>query len=169
MAQAILLLGGNMGDTRAKLLRAAELLEESGVVVKSRSTTRESEPWGFGSAETQRFVNQAFLVETELSAEELLCATQRAEITLGRRRDEEQEEKFARGERYASRRIDIDIIFYEDLRMQSECLTLPHPLMQEREFVLRPIVEIAAAWRHPELGRSCEELLEELISRDSGL
>lgn len=166
MAQAILLLGGNMGDTRALLQVAAERLTASGVEIVQSSAMIETEPWGFESTETNRFVNQALEVHTLLTPHELLDATQRAENEVGRARNEEALERAVRGEKYASRKIDIDIIFYDDCTLKSDRLTLPHPLMQDRDFVLRPIVEIAPAWPHPTIGKSCRELLNDLTRGD---
>ena len=72
----------------------------------------------------------------------------------------EAAEKAATGERYASRVVDIDIIFYDDIVVDRCDLKLPHPLMHEREFVLRPMLEVAPAWRHPILGKTVEEMIE---------
>ncbi len=168
MAQVILLMGGNIGDTTMLLGQAVKLLAAKVGRMVSCSTLLETEPWGFsdGVNVVAKFINQAVWIETDLLPEALLEVVQRVETEVGRERGQEQEEREARGERYASRKIDIDIIFYDDIVFQSERLTIPHPLMQEREFVLRPMVEIAAEWRHPLLGKSCQELLNELKNRD---
>ncbi len=158
----MLLLGGNMGDVRASIERAAELLEERVGMVVKRSSMMQSEAWGF-EEQTAPFVNQAIELECGCSPEELLDLTQAIEQELGRRREEEAQLKARSGERYCSRSIDIDIIFYGERSYESERLTIPHPLMHRREFVLRPIVEIAAKWQSVVLGHSCEELLDDLL------
>ncbi len=158
----MLLLGGNLGDTRALLRESVGLIARRVGRVVSCSSELESEPWGFGDCTTAKFVNQAVWVECEMSEEELLDVTQQIEIEVGRERDVERREKSERGELYASRRIDIDIIFYGERLYRSDRLVIPHPLLQQREFVLRPIVEIAPEWRHVVLGVSCRELLAEL-------
>ncbi|MFI3270135.1 MAG: 2-amino-4-hydroxy-6-hydroxymethyldihydropteridine diphosphokinase [Rikenellaceae bacterium] len=164
--EAILLLGSNLGDSRALLSLAVEMLVAEGVELVAKSSVLESEPWGFGEgAVVGLFCNQALRISTNLEAEQLLTVTQRVEQRVGRERDRELEEKRSTGERYASRVIDIDIIFYGDEVVESERLRVPHPLMAEREFVLRPMVEVAAEWRHPLLGRSSAELLNELANR----
>ncbi len=161
MARVMLLFGGNVGDVPSRIERGVALLTESVGEPLRLSSMTVSEAWGFNN-ETPPFTNQAVEFSTTLTPEELLEATQRAERELGRDRASEAEEKLLRGERYASRGVDIDIIFYDELIYQSERLTIPHPLMQEREFVLQPIVEIAPEWRNAKLGRSCRELLNEL-------
>lgn len=161
MARIMLLLGGNLGDVEGSIERAVELIaEQAGEVVRC-SSLRRSEAWGF-QTERPPFTNQAVEICTTLDPEALLCVTQSIEREVGRAREQEQQEKMASGERYASRVIDIDIILYEELIYRSERLTIPHPLMQEREFVLSPIVEIAPEWRNAVLGASCWELLERL-------
>lgn len=157
-------MGGNIGDTTAGIERAVERLQTLVGRALRRSSMMVSEAWGF-SAATPPFTNQAVEFETSLSPEELIEATQKVERECGRDRERECEEKSERGEKYASRVIDIDIIFYGELTHLSDRLTIPHPLMQSREFVLRPIVEIAPEWRNVTLGKSCEELLNELINR----
>ncbi len=163
----ILLSGSNMGDSPALLSRAVELLRGEAGRVVSTSQVLVSEPWGFGerSGDVARFYNQAIRLHTELGAEELLDVIQRVEQLVGRERGAEQAERERSGGRYASRVIDIDIIFYGDRVIDSERLRVPHPLMMEREFVLRPMVEVAGEWRHPLDGRSCEELLRSLNNR----
>ncbi len=161
MARVMLLFGGNVGDVAARIEQGVELLSESVGEVLRRSSMMTTEAWGF-DCDTPPFTNQAVEFSTELQPEELLDQTQRVEQLLGRDRAEERREKEQRGERYASRSIDIDIILYDEVVWQSERLTIPHPLMQEREFVLRPIVEIAPEWRNARLERSCEELLNDI-------
>lgn len=161
MARVMLLLGGNQGDMVGTIDRAVELMAERIGEVKSRSKIYVSEAWGF-EQETPPFTNQAVIFDTELQPEEVLQVALETEQRVGRRRDVEQQERVSSGERYASRVIDIDVILYDEVVMQSDELTLPHPLMQEREFVLEPICEIAPEWRNPRLGLSCREIYEKL-------
>ncbi len=162
MGRVMLVLGGNLGDVVATIDGAVALIDNRIGRVTKRSSMAESEAWGF-QKETPMFINQAVELETDLEPEELLDRTQQIEREMGREREQEAETKLRNGERYASRVIDIDIIFYDEMLYNSERLTLPHPLMGEREFMLRPIVEIAPEWRNVALGgRSCEELLKEL-------
>ncbi len=158
----MLLLGGNIGSVERRIDRAVELIAKRCGEIKRRSQMMRTEAWGF-SRPTPDFVNQAVEITTTLSPEELLNATQQIEREEGREREAEREEKSVSGERYCSRKIDIDIIFYGESIYRSERLTIPHPLMQEREFVLRPIVQIAPEWRNAKEGMSCEELLKRLI------
>ncbi len=162
MARVMLLLGGNIGDVEARIDMAVEMIGARVGRIVRRSSMMRSEAWGF-SVETPSFVNQAVEVESDQSPEQILDATQLIERELGREREAEAIEKAESGERYCSRLIDIDIIFYGEMILQSDRLTLPHPLMQEREFVLRPIVEIAPEWRDARVGRSCRELLESIM------
>ncbi len=161
MSRIMLLLGGNMGEVAEVIDRAVSHLEREVGEVVTRSEILRSKAWGFNHP-TPDFLNQAVELHTSLTPEELLDATQRIEQKLGRERESEREAKQESGERYASRGIDIDIIFYGEQSYQSERLTIPHPLMQEREFVLRPIAEIAPEWQNVALGASAKELLERL-------
>ena len=158
----LLLTGSNFRGKEQILQRAAECITERvGPIVKA-SQIHYSEAWGFTCEE--EFANQAILVSTGLAADEVLMKTQAIERELGRDRVAESEEKLLTGERYASRVVDIDIIFYDDIVVESEELTLPHPLMHEREFVLRPMLEVAAEWRHPIIGRTTQEMLEGILN-----
>ncbi|MFI3292988.1 MAG: 2-amino-4-hydroxy-6-hydroxymethyldihydropteridine diphosphokinase [Rikenellaceae bacterium] len=157
----VILLGGNLGDVRANLAQCrVELGERVGKII-SISKELESEAWGFSSEE--KFVNQAVLISTKLSPEDLLRATQSIELDLGRDRADELKQKKISGEVYASRVIDVDIITYGSQTIEQEGLIIPHPRMHEREFVLRPMAEVAPYWRHPLLNKMTEELLNELI------
>lgn len=149
--KAILLTGGNEGDTESILAAAREKVRECVGPIAAASSVHRSAPWGNFDAPQQDFFNQALIVETHFSPIELLDATQRIERELGRRRVSSRV--------YTSRPIDIDILFYDDLVMQSERLTIPHPLIQEREFVLEPLSEIAPDYRHPVLGITVDGML----------
>ena len=155
-----LLTGSNFRGKEQILSRAAECIaEQVGPIVRA-SQIHYSEAWGF-KCESE-FANQALIVETSLQPLEVLRLTQAIEQELGRDRTEEAREREATGQRYASRVVDIDIIFYDGLEVESKDLTLPHPLMHEREFVLRPLREVAAEWRHPRLGVTVEEMSLEI-------
>ena len=158
----LLLTGSNFRGKEQILQRAAERIAEQVGPIERASQICYSEAWGFTCEE--EFANQAILVSTGLAADEVLRLTQAIERELGRDRKAESEEKMLTGERYASRVVDIDIIFYDDVVVDRCDLKLPHPLMHEREFVLRPMLEVAAEWRHPILGRTTQEMLEGILN-----
>lgn len=160
MAKAILITGGNVGDMKPRLRQAQQLVNNDIGVVLRCSHTYDSKAWGFESE--QDFKNQAMVVDTDLSPEELLAAVRDIEQKLGRDRTMEEEEKVRTGQPYSSRIIDIDIIFYDDIVMKTPELTIPHPLMQDRDFVLTPLAEIAPIKMHPVFGKSVEQLRDEL-------
>lgn len=139
MAIAYLALGTNIGNKRRNMITAAALLAERVGDVLALSSFYETEPWGFQSENT--FLNAALQLETALSPLELLKATQEIEIEMGRT----QKSNGA----YHDRIIDIDILLYDDLVLQTPELTLPHPLMHERLFVMEPLAEIAPNVIHP--------------------
>jgi 2-amino-4-hydroxy-6-hydroxymethyldihydropteridine diphosphokinase len=113
----------------------------------------ETEPWGFESP--NKFLNVAVRLETALSPFDLLAVTEQIERELGRTRTTD-------GASYRDRTIDIDILLYDDLILDSEKLTLPHPFMHCRLFVVQPLAEIAPRLRHPALKCSMAELLDRL-------
>lgn len=139
MAIAYLALGTNIGNKRRNMITAAALLAERVGDVLALSGFYETEPWGFQSENT--FLNAALQLDTSLSPLELLKAAQEIEIEMGRT----QKSNGA----YHDRIIDIDILLYEDLVLQTPELTLPHPLMHERLFVMEPLAEIAPNVIHP--------------------
>lgn len=128
-----LALGANIGDRRTTMLRAIDRIKELIGTVERQSVFYETEPWGFASP--HRFLNACVRVSTMLSPRQLLAATQQIERVLGRMA------KSADGV-YHDRVIDIDILLYDDLRVDEPDLKIPHPLMTERDFVMIPLREI---------------------------
>lgn len=133
MHTVYLSLGSNLGDREATMRRAIDLLNERAGSVDRQSSFIETEPWGFES--TNKFLNMCVRLLTTLSPEQLLMATKQIERELGRT------QKSVNGQ-YHDRPIDIDILMYDDLQLSTPDLTLPHPHMQEREFVMIPLREI---------------------------
>jgi 2-amino-4-hydroxy-6-hydroxymethyldihydropteridine diphosphokinase len=162
MASVVLITGGNVGDAEQTLGEAARLIDaEVGRVVRHSQIYR-TKAWGF---EADDFRNQVLVVESGLEPMQILEVVNDIEQRLGRNRVEEQKIKSATGACYASRSIDIDILFYDDRVVESERLTLPHPRIAERMFVLEPLAEVAAGWRHPLSGKSVQEMYDELRQR----
>ena len=134
MATLYLSLGTNLGDRRSNLETAlTHIAREVGTVISS-SDVIETEPWGFDSSNS--FLNMAVKVETLLQPLEVLHATQDIERQMGR------SEKSVNRE-YKDRLIDIDLLLYDDIVMNTPELTIPHPLMYQREFVMKPLAQIA--------------------------
>ena len=156
MPKLYLSLGSNEGDREMLLRSAIDAIGRLIGPVDGISPLVETEPWGFESPHP--FVNAALSVETSLPAVDVLERTQSIERQLGRRR------KSIAG-RYEDRPIDIDLLLYGDLVLTSERLTLPHPLLSERLFVLEPLAEIAPQILHPTLGKTIQTLRDELRLR----
>lgn len=152
MAIAYLGLGTNIGNRRRNMIIAAALLAERVGDVLALSGFYETEPWGFDSENL--FLNAAVKLKTSLSALELLTATQQIEKELGRTEKSNGT--------YHDRIIDIDILLYDDEVLQTSELTLPHPLMHERKFVMDPLSEIAPFVIHPILKERIIDLKERL-------
>lgn len=157
MARVILLAGGNEGDVKHTLQTVQQLVNDRVGAVLRCSHRYESEPWGFVAA--QKFSNQAMEVSTDLTPWQVLDVLQGIERELGRNHAAEALEKAAGGNRYASRPIDIDILFYDDEIIDDERLTVPHALLAEREFALVPLCEIMRQRRHPATGQTVEQML----------
>jgi 2-amino-4-hydroxy-6-hydroxymethyldihydropteridine diphosphokinase len=147
-----LLLGSNMDDRPATLHKARTLLSAQVGDIIAQSGYYESEPWGF-EANTW-FINQALHIETSLAPLPLLHAIQRIERQLGRIRATPPGI-------YASRPIDIDILFYGNDIINMPELIIPHPLLQQRRFALLPLCEIAPDYIHPLLHKTTAALLQQ--------
>jgi 2-amino-4-hydroxy-6-hydroxymethyldihydropteridine diphosphokinase len=133
MAQALLGLGGNVGDVRATLDKAvARFADGKDVTLLARSSDYSTPPWGV--TDQPPFINLAIAVETALSPRALLTRALDVERALGRDR--------ANAERWGPRPVDIDLLAYDDLTLDEPGLTLPHPRLFERAFVLVPLAEI---------------------------
>ncbi|MFQ7114498.1 2-amino-4-hydroxy-6-hydroxymethyldihydropteridine diphosphokinase [Hallella bergensis] len=126
-------LGSNIGNRRQLIGEAVTRLGERVGRVVRQSSLIETEPWGFDSP--NRFLNSCVACRTALTPHEVLAATKQVEKEMGRM------EKTRNGE-YHDRTIDIDILLYDDIRMDEPGLVIPHPRMQEREFVMKPLREI---------------------------
>ncbi|MFZ4402058.1 MAG: 2-amino-4-hydroxy-6-hydroxymethyldihydropteridine diphosphokinase [Bacteroidales bacterium] len=151
MNTAYLLLGSNMGDRMQILDKTIKLIHASCGKLVKKSSLFESAPWGF--EDNTRFINQVILIETAMSAEDLLQNLLNIELLLGRVRNNSAG--------YSSRNIDIDILFFNDEIINELKLKVPHPLLQERKFTLMPLNEIASDLLHPFYNKTISELLNE--------
>lgn len=146
-------LGSNLGDRCEALKKAKILLEEDGVRIQRASSVYQTQ--AFGKTDQPDFLNQVVAVETKLSPEELLKKLLEIETLMGR----------VRTEHWGQRMIDLDLLLYRDEIRNTADLTLPHPEIPKRRFVLVPMVEIAGHEVHPVLKKSLETLLRECPDR----
>ena len=150
---AYLALGSNLGDKEANLRRALELLQQRGVEVVKTSSFICTEPYGV--TDQPQFLNGVCEVRTSLVPLALLHTLLEIEQEMGR----------VRLRHWGERNIDLDLLLYEDVVMDTPELILPHPDMQNRDFVLLPLAEIAPELVHPILQKSIEELSNLYISK----
>ena len=149
MKKVFLGLGSNLGNREAILSEAIKMIGESLGKIISSSSIYETEPWGFKS--DYKFLNMVLSIETELSPSGLIGRILMIESQLGRIRCESQN---------SSRKIDIDILLYDNGIIEEHTLKIPHPRMHERKFVLVPLCEIAPEIMHPVLKKTMAELLK---------
>ena len=159
MATVYLGLGTNIGNKEENLTRAIEALSLALGHYTALSSFIETAPWGFNS--DNAFLNCTVAFDTELSPHQLLDTTENIERELGRTVK-------STGGTYHDRVIDIDILLYGSETVSTERLTIPHPLMHMRDFVLEPLAQIAPHTIHPTTGKSIEQLKAALYSDKKG-
>ncbi len=160
MSPLYLLIGGNQGNRQQIISNATDLIQQHIGSVLASSHIYETEPWGnFQDPDTQPFLNIALLVNTNLTPLQALSAALLIEKELGRQRIGLPSSSNLRT--YSSRPIDIDLIFFGNLVINTPTLTLPHPRMHLRHFVLKPLCDIAPNYIHPLLNKTLSTLLSE--------
>ncbi len=142
-------LGTNLGDRLANMMAATAAMPPA-VRVLAQSPVYQTAPWGH--TDQPEFLNQVIRAETDLSPLQLLVFLKQIEVALGRM------PTF----RYGPRLIDLDILFYGDLVLETPDLAIPHPHLAERAFVLVPLADLAPQLHHPVLGKTVREMLEEV-------
>ena len=148
MSEVFILLGGNQGDKHKIFSETIKLIGERIGTVKVLSSIYETEPWGFIS---DLFWNQALIIDSSLLPEDILKCALDIENKMGRRRISEN---------YEARPIDIDLMFYDDLQIETPRLSIPHPLLAHRRFILVPLAEIAPEKIHPVTKMTIREMLQ---------
>ena len=146
MGKVYLLLGGNLGDRKMLIASAEDELRIQVGEIVLKSSLYETKAWG--KEQQPNFLNKALAINTSLNAFELLKIIQKIEIKLGRKKVE----------RWGTRTMDIDILFYENEIIDTENLKIPHPLINMRKFVLSPLLEIIPDFIHPGLKKTIKEL-----------
>ncbi|MBI4690283.1 MAG: 2-amino-4-hydroxy-6-hydroxymethyldihydropteridine diphosphokinase [Nitrospirae bacterium] len=147
MSIAYIGIGSNIGSRKENCEKAIRLLGKSGVTIVKQSSMYETEPWGV--KDQPKFINMAIEVETDKEPKELLNILKKIEKEVGR----------TETVKWGPRVIDLDILLYDDLILKTPELEIPHPLMHERDFVLKPLSEIAPDKRHPVIGKTVKEML----------
>ena len=156
MVTAYLGLGSNLGDRRKNLQDALELLDtlDDGAKVLRSSNVYETEPWGL--ADQPKFLNCVLEVTTTVSPEGLLALAKQVEQTLGREWSP----------KYGPRVIDVDVLLYGNITMDTPDLQIPHPRMEQRAFALVPLAELADGAVHPVLGLTIDQMATEVDGKD---
>ena len=150
---AYVALGTNLGSLKENLDEALKRLAEKGLKITNVSTYIDTDPYGV--TDQPRFLNAACEVQTELSAQALLKMLLETELEMGR----------VRLRHWGERVIDLDLIFYGDVVINEPNLIVPHPDMQNRDFVLRPLAEIAPQKQHPLLHKTMAQLWQEYLQK----
>ena len=142
-----ILLGSNMGNRLEYLREAEQLLIANGIQIIDESSVYETQPWG--KEDQNWFLNVLIQIETSLVPQDLLKTLLEAEQTLGR----------IRKEKWGERCIDIDILYYHDLILEDERLSVPHPGIPDRRFTLIPLAEMCPLETHPKTGKTHVRML----------
>lgn len=142
-----LIIGGNLGNREEQLSTCRQLIEQQGIQILRSSTIYETAAWG--NTETPPYLNQVVEIRTSLSPEELMSYCLKTEAIMGR----------TRHQKWESRVIDIDLLFYHHVCLNHANLILPHPHITERRFVLTPLVELIPGEIHPINRVQIQELL----------
>ena len=150
--QAFLALGGNLEDPQLAFCQACRALQAHPQIKLRQASSLYRTPAVGGPSGQPDYLNAVIEISTELTAAQLLTLCQQLEATAGRTREI----------RWAPRTLDIDLLLFDDLTIDTTDLTLPHPRMQDRQFVLQPLVEIAPELQHPQLKTSVSTLLQNL-------
>jgi 2-amino-4-hydroxy-6-hydroxymethyldihydropteridine diphosphokinase len=150
MNKAYISFGSNIGDRKRAIAEAFDMIEKKGIKILNKSNLIETEPYGY--TDQPSFMNGALEVETELNCRELLVTLLSIEKELGRVREF----------KWGPRIIDLDIVFFNDEIYDEEDLKVPHPDMQNREFVLKPLNDICPEYIHPVLKKKVSEMLGDI-------
>lgn len=151
MIDVFLLLGSNLGDRKLLLFEAIKRIETGVGPVLQASSVYETQSWG--KTDAPDYLNQVLLLQTEMTARQVLEKILAIELSMGRRREE----------KWGSRTIDIDILFYGDAVIDEPDLKVPHPEMHKRRFTLAPLAELAPEFEHPLIKKNILQLKNELI------
>ena len=150
MNDVYLLLGSNLGDRNLFLQQAIQYIEKNISPVIKMSSVYETQSWG--KTDAPDYLNQVIMLQTDIPAQTILQKILEIEIILGRRREE----------KWGSRTIDIDILFYGESVINEPGLQVPHPELDKRRFTLEPLNEIASEFIHPGLKKTIFQLINEL-------
>lgn len=155
MNQVVFILGGNLGDRLRSIEGSVGLMVSHFGPIARKSSIFETAAWGGKS--NGNYFNQVLVFNTTFFPEEILDVILEIESQMGR----------TRGEKWGDRTMDIDILYFGNEKFQSERLTIPHPFLQERRFVLEPLAEILPDFVHPVLNKTNRELLGNCLDKSS--
>ena len=157
MSKVYLSLGSNKGNRSILINKATDEIEKKIGIIISRSSMYQSKSWGFNSKD---FYNICLLIDTDIEPKSLLINLKKIEKSMGREDIDGS---------YSDRFIDIDILFYDNIIIDSEDLKIPHPKIEIRKFVLVPMLEIADDYMHPILNKTINELDNDCDDQDTPL